>query len=153
MAGILTFFPMTKPARTPRFGPGTGSGRRPIPADEYLARWSQVVEALKAGMAVRAINKQYGAVPETVRHVRRFMEAGGWTPPPKPPRPMIVRPKPEPKPPRVGMTVEERLQKYPGVAFWLRAGKTMPEVAKLEGVSLNTVRIVKRAMVAQGEVL
>ena len=109
--------------------------------------------ALKAGMAVRAINQQYGAVPETVRHVRRFMEAGGWTPPPKPPRPMIVRPKPEPKPPRVGMTLEERLQKYSGVVFWLRAGKTMPEVAKLEGVSLNTVRVVKRALVARREVL
>lgn len=50
------------------------------------------------------------------------------------------------------MTVEERLQKHSGVVFWLRAGKTMKHVANLEGVSINTVRIVKRALITQGEI-
>lgn len=45
----------------------------------------------------------------------------------------------------------ERLEKYPNVVFWLRAGRTMKQVAALEDVSVNTVRVVKRALVSQGE--
>lgn len=104
-------------------------------------------------MTVRAIKEQHGTCAETVRHIRRFMVAGGWTPAPKPARPKVVRPKPVPKPPRVGMTAEERLQKHAGVVFWLRAGKTMKQAAGLENVSVSTVKIVRRALVAQGEVL
>lgn len=63
-----------------------------------------------------------------------------------------MRPAPEPRAPRIGMTTEERLQKHSGVAFWLRAGKTMAEAAEQEGVSVNTARVVRRALKAQGEV-
>jgi DNA-binding NarL/FixJ family response regulator len=51
------------------------------------------------------------------------------------------------------MTAEERLQKHSGVAFCLRAGKTNAEVAELEHVSVNTVRVVRRALVVQGEMI
>jgi hypothetical protein len=44
------------------------------------------------------------------------------------------------------MTAEERLQKHSGVVSWLRAGKTMKQAAKLEGASVNTVRVVRRVL-------
>ena len=141
---------MSKTLRPPQFGPGTGSGRRPIPADLYLLRWSPVVEMLKAGRSVREIKVKHGACPETVRHVRRFMIGDGWTPPVHVAK-RIERQKVEPRPPRLGMTQEERLQKCSGVVFWLREGKTVKQAAELEGLSVNTVRVVRRALVARGE--
>lgn len=48
------------------------------------------------------------------------------------------------------MTVEERLEKYSGIAASLRAGKTMVQAAKQEGVSVNTVQVLRRALIAQG---
>ncbi len=142
---------MPKPARPQQFGPGPGSGRKPIPDDVYLVRWSGIVESLKAGQITAEINVKYQTCGETVRRVRRIMVAGGWIPP-KRERTKVVRPKREPRPPRVGMTSEERLEKYPGIVGWLRAGKTRVETAALEGVSVNTVRVVKRALGAQGKV-
>ncbi len=141
---------MTKPAGIPRFGPGTGSGRRPIPDDLYLLRWTPVVESLKAGLSTVEIKAKDGTCPETLRRIRRIMMEAGWTPP-KRERTKDVRPTREPRPPRVGMTTEERLQKHSGVAFWLGSGKTMAQAADQEGVSVNTVRVVSRALVAQGE--
>ena len=142
---------MTNPERTQQFGPGTGSGRRPIPADLYLLRWSSVVEMLKAGHPTREIKEKHGTCAETVRRIRRIMmdECIPTIPMRVPTK--IVRPAPEPRPPRVGMTAEERLQKRSGVAFLLRAGKTMAQVAEFEKVSVNTVRVVRRALVARGE--
>lgn len=105
------------------------------------------MESLKAGETVSAIKKKHGTCAETVRHVRRFMVAGGWTPLER-----IVtkaeRPKPAPRPPRVGMTSEQRLQKHAGVVVWVRAGKNDQEVAELASVSVNTVRVVRRALAA-----
>ncbi len=143
---------MTRPAGIPQFGPGTGSGRRPIPDDLYLLRWTPVVESLKAGLSTVEIKAKRGTCPETLRRIRRIMMDDGWTPPKRDPT-KVVRAAREPGPPRVGMTTEERLQKHSGVAFWLRAGKTMAQAAHQEGVSVNTVRVVRRALVAQGEVL
>jgi uncharacterized protein YerC len=143
---------MPKPARTKKPGRRPGSGRRPIPVDLYLLQWSSVVEMLKDGHSGRAIKAKHGTCAETVRHVRRFMIQGGWTPPVRVPK-KTVRPPRQPRPPRVGMTAEERLQKHSGVAFCLRAGKTNAEVAELEHVSVNTVRVVRRALVVQGEMI
>jgi hypothetical protein len=108
---------MPKSARTKKPGRRPGSGRRPIPADLYLLQWSSVVEMLKDGHSGRAIKAKHGTCAETVRHVRRFMIQGGWTPPVRVPK-KTVRPPREPRPPRVGMTAEERLHKHSGVAFW-----------------------------------
>ena len=136
--------PIQEPIRRP------GSGCRPIPSDVYLRRWNSVVEMLKAGHSVAEIKRTHGICSETVRHVRRFMTEGGWSPPARinPPRPA-----PEPRPPKVGMTMVERLEKYPNVVFSLRAGRTMKQVAALEDVSVNTVRVVRRALTSQGEEL
>lgn len=147
---------MTRPACPPQFGPGTGSGRRPIPDELYLIRWSPVVESLKAGLITAEIKLTHGTCAETVRRIRRIMEAGGWTAPERervkqaPTKPQ--RPKREPRPPKVGMTRDERLLRYLGVVKWLQAGKTNADVASLEGVSINTVRVVRRALGAQGKV-
>ncbi len=143
---------MTKPAINSQLGPSTGQGRRAIPSDVYLLRWSHIVEALKAGQSTPELKRTHGICAETVRHIRRFMMEEGWTPPKREPA-EIVRPVREPAPPRVGMTAEKRLQKYSGVALWLRAGKTMAQAAEQEGVSVNTVQVVRRALVAQGEAL
>jgi len=105
---------------------------------------------LKAGHSTAAIKVKHGTCSETVRHIRRFMIDEGWTPPVRVVK-AIVRSKPEPRPPRVGMTVEERLQRHSGIVFWLREGKTMKQAAELEGVSVNTVRVVSRALLVQGE--
>ena len=142
---------MTKLATASQFSPGRGRGRKPIPDDLYLFRWSPIVESLKAGLITAEINAKHRTCAETVRRVRRIMEASGWIPPIWE-KAKVVRPKREPRLPKVGMTAEERLVKYPGIVGWLRAGKTMAEAAALEGVSVNTVKVVRRALVAQGEV-
>jgi len=144
-ASVEPLGPMSTPARTPQFGPGTGSGRRPIPGDLYLSRWRPVVESLKSGSSTAEIKRKHGTCGETVRRVRRIMMDQGWAPVKRVPE-KVVRPVREPRPPRLGMTPGQRLQKHPGVAFWLQAGRTMKQVAAVEGVSVNTVRVVKRAL-------
>lgn len=143
---------MPEPASFPQPPPGQGRGRRPIPADTYILLWGPVVVSLKTGLSTAEIKRKHGTCAETVRRIRKIMMAGGWVPPIRE-KPKKERPVREPRPPRVGMTKEERLQKYPGVASGLRAGKTMKQVAELEGVSVNTVRVVRRALLSQGEVL
>ena len=127
-----------------------GPGRRPIPADLYLVRWSAVVESLKAGLSTSEIHAKHGICAETVRHIRRFMVERGWTIPQRK-RPKAVKPKPEPKPPKPRMTGTDLIRKYPGVVHSLRNGKTMYQASVLAGVSLNTVHVVTRALIAQGE--
>jgi DNA-binding CsgD family transcriptional regulator len=144
-----------KVEKNPRKRSGPGQGRKPIPAAEYLARWSGVVDALKAGLTNRAIKETTGACGPTVRHVMRFMRDDGWT------RPMTIKkvsPKKErppriPKPPNLPMTRDERLAKYPEIVRWLRAGKTRKQIAKLEGVSIATIQTVRRAMQANSEIV
>jgi DNA-binding NarL/FixJ family response regulator len=139
---------MSKSASTPYPGSRSGPGRKPIPDDAYLIRWSGIVESLKAGQITAEINVKYETCGETVRRVRRIMEDGGWIPP-KRERIKVVSPKRESRPPKAGMTTEERLVKYPRIVGWLRAGKTMVEIAAREGVSVNTVKVVRRALAAQ----
>ncbi len=143
---------MSKPARTPQFGPGNGSGRRPIPADLYLTRWNSVAESLKAGLSTAEIKVKHGTCAETVRRIRGLLLDEGWIAPMRVPK-KKVRPPREPKPPRVGMTVEERLRKYSRIADCLRAGMTMAQAAQQSGVSVKTVQVIRRGLVAQGEVL
>ena len=126
-----------------------GPGRRPIPADLYLVRWAPVVESLKAGLSTREIYAKHGTCAETVRHVRRFMVERGWKAP-KREGPKTVKPKPTPKPRKPRMTGADLVLKYPAVARALRKGKTMKQVSALAGVSVNTVRVVRRALLAQG---
>lgn len=53
------------------------------------------------------------------------------------------------RPKGVGLSAEQILEKYPGVARRLRQGKnSMAEIAKLEDVSDSTVKKVKRALQA-----
>lgn len=123
-----------------------GPGRRPIPADIYLVRWSAVVESLKAGLSIKEIHAKHGICAETVRHIRRFMVERGWTIPQRK-RPKAVKP----KPPKPRMTGTDLIRKYPGVVRSLRKGKTMKQASALAGVSINTICIVRRALIAQGE--
>lgn len=106
---------------------------------------------LKAGHTTAEIKREHGICAETVRHIRRFMLDDGWVAPISEKKKKVT-PLREPRPPKVGMTKEERLQKYSGVVFWLRAGRTMKQAAKLGGVSLNTVGVVRRALVRDGEI-
>ena len=145
-ASIRTSIPMSKSASTPSPGSRSGPGPKPISDADYLIRWSGIVESLKAGMIAARINEKFETCGHTVLRVRRIMEAGGWTPPE---RPKYARPKREPRPPKPGMTADERLAKYPGIVAQLQGGKTRAEVAALEGVSINTVRVVRRALAAQ----
>jgi uncharacterized protein YerC len=144
-----------KEDKNPRERQGPGAGRKAIPAAEYLARWSPVVEALKAGLTNRAIKETTGACGPTVRHVMRFMTAAGWNRPVtiKKERPKKERPPRVPAPPRLAMTRAERLEKHSDAVFWLRAGKTIAQAAKLAGVSHSTVVVVKRALRSNGEAL
>jgi hypothetical protein len=88
-------------------------------------------ESLKAGCSNSEIKVKHGTCAETVRGVRQVMTNGGWIAPKCVPV-KKARPAAEPRPPRVGMTTEERLQKHSGIAFWLRAGKTMAQAASIK---------------------
>ncbi len=74
----------------------------------------------------------------------------GWTPP-KRERPKKAKPEPKPRKPR--MTGADLIRKYPVVVRALRKGQMMKQAADLAGVSVNTVRVVRRALVARGESL
>jgi uncharacterized protein YerC len=149
-ASIEFSSPMSKSARKS----SPGSGRRPIPSNLYLLGWGHVVEMLKAGDSTVDIRRKNGTCSETVRRVRKSMLDEGIPVPPKRVPAKIERPKrpkPPPRPPKVGMTQEERLRKHSGVVAGLVAGNTMKQVAALEGVSVNTVRVVRRAIAARGK--
>jgi uncharacterized protein YerC len=107
------------------------------------------VKSIKEGLSNRELHEKHGVSAETVRHVRRFMIAQGWTAP-KRDDPKPAKSGPGSKPPRPRMTGADLLRKYPAVVRSLRKGKTMKQTPALRGVSTNTVRVVKRALVAQG---
>jgi hypothetical protein len=71
----------------------------------------------------------------------------GWTQP-KRERPKKVKPEPKPRKPR--LTGPDLIRKYPAVVRSLRKGKTMKQASDLAGVSVNTARVVRRALKAQG---
>ncbi len=49
------------------------------------------------------------------------------------------------------MTGADLIRKYPAVVRALRKGKMMKQAADLAGVSVNTARVVRRALVNRGE--
>lgn len=124
-------------------------GPKPLGADGYLAKYQAVVRDFRAGASVREVMERHRLSNPTVCIIRRAMKAAGWVQPRKPPKVRVYVPRP-PRPPP--LTPADLVERHADVAFWLRAGnRSIAWIAVRTGKSDNTVRLVKRLLIAKGE--
>ncbi len=101
-----------------------------------LQKYPAVVDHLSAGGSVRGAKEAVGCSASTASFIRAAMVRQGW----------VLEA-------RRNITREERLEKYPHVVFWLRAGKSAEWTARMCEVSNATVLTVRYALLANGEKL
>ena len=101
-----------------------------------------------SNMSVREVMERHGLSKPTVGLIRQAMMAAGWVPPVRPPKVRVYVPRPH-RPP---LTPAELVGRHAAVVFWLRSGnRSIAWIAARTGKSGNTVRLVKRLLIAMCE--